>query len=600
MEETVKSVVKLWITCLEEAGDQCRVRTQRDAAYATSRIKDEGLSFLTITLPNFEKDFLVALSQGQVDSSHFAGFRRSGGLPKFLSGFLRQIFDSKGLLRSDASPDVIRSLRQVLLLCSKIELPTTNSREIEALRAYIETDAELIECKEDDLSIFSAVSRNLLSPFFSAVSARLWLGDWQPRHSSGAVATRESYNSRFSFITWTERLERVFPLAEDLVTSPRELLDRMDEISVLARHDEPPVRVTVVPKTMKAPRIIAMEPSWMQYVQQGILNVMTETLQDPYFAKLAGYFSWLDQEPNRVLAREGSKDGDYATLDLSEASDRVSLELAESLLECSPFLKECILACRSERADVPLDGGTVITLNKFASMGSAMCFPIESMVFFVIEAIAFAEASGIDPLRIRLRDLPRMRVFGDDLIVPSTVARFLIRRLEDFGLKVNTRKSFTTGYFRESCGSDWYQGNDVSVFKLRKPLPESRHQLEEIERGIAFHNRVYDAGWFKLAKMVEDCLFEVIPRIPRAPIHTPISALWTHGDDYEVRHHPSYHRRMLKQLRFRTQKPLDPLDGYGALRKFYSPHDEPREVNHLQRDGRSRRVGMNVEWVVEP
>ena len=594
----MKSVVKLWIACLEEAGVQYRVRTHRDIAYAMARVEEEGLSFLTIALPAFEKDLLTAISRGHAGSDLWHGFRTSGGLPTFLSGFLRQIFNCDGSLRSDADPGVIRSLRQVLLLCSKIELPTTESRVSQALAAYISTDEMLEECAEEDLILFGKVARNLLGNLLSSAETRLWSGDWFPQHSSGANADRSSYNERWSGRTWTERLQAVLPWWDDLAVSPREVVDHAEDFSVLARADEPPSRVAVVPKTMKAPRIIAMEPSWMQFVQQGLFRMISEELHLEERRKLSDIFSWRDQDPNRVLAREGSKDGSFATIDLSEASDRVHLRLVEALFASTPYLKEAVLACRSERAHVPLGKGITISLNKFASMGSALCFPVESMVFFIIASIAWAESCGMDPSRLRIRDLPRMRVYGDDLIVPSTAALALMARLESYGLKVNTRKSFTTGPFRESCGADWYLGEDVSVFKLRDPLPTSRRQFGLIESAVEFHNRAYDAGWFLLAGVVEKQLLELIPYIPRAPVGSRITALWTWDEVRTVRTNSHLHRKEYRALVFRREKPDDPLDGYGALRKFFTPHgDEPRDAEHLERDGRSRCVGMNIGWM---
>lgn len=606
----MKSVVMLWIDCLKEAGDQYCVRTHRDVAYATSRIEDEGLSFLTIALPAFEKDFLTGITRGHAGSDLFHGFRYgSGGLPTFLSGFLHQVFDTDGSLRADVDPGLIRSIRQVLLLCSKIELPTSKERETDALAAYISTDEMLDECSEHDLAVFRTVSRNLLGSYLSDVESRLWSGDWIPRHSSGANADRVSYNARFGIDTWTERLNAVFPWWEDLAACPREVIDHHEDFSVLAREEEPPSRVALVPKTMKGPRIIAMEPSWMQYTQQGILHVMTEELGRAKNRKISDIFSWQDQEPNRILAREGSKSGEFATLDLSEASDRVSLQLAEALLASHPFLRDAVLACRSERALVPLGKGVEIRLNKFASMGSALCFPIESMVFFIICSIAYAESCGMDPSALRIRDLPRMRVYGDDLIVPQIAAQTLMSRLESYRLKVNSRKSFTTGPFRESCGADWYAGVDVSVFKLRAPLPTSRRQHHLIQKAIDFHNRVYDSGWFSLAATVETSLQRVLGRLLYAPVGMDVSALWTWEpiSPSNVRTNTHLHRREFRTFVFRYEKPRDPLSEYGALRKFFTPSggDEGllalgfhtvRDVDHLERDGRSQCVGMHTGW----
>lgn len=594
----MKSVVMLWFVCLTEAGDLHHVRTSRDAAYAASRIEQEGESFITITLPTFEKDLLSGIAQGKIGSNSFFGFRKRRGLPTFLSGFLRQLFDSDGVLRVDADPQVLKTLRQILLLAKKVSVPATDGRIKAALRSYISTDEQLEDIPGNLLAEFQEASRVLLAPYLSDVEARLWSGDWQPRHSSGALATRESYNSRFSNRVWTERLQQVFPWWEDLACSWREIYDHASDFSILARDKEPPCKVTFVPKTMKGPRIIAEEPAWIQYVQQGIFRVMSEVIQDPKHRKLLEMFAWNDQAPNRELARLGSIDGSYATLDLSEASDRVHLQLVEALLSSAPFLRECVLAARSESVIMPT--GKVHRLKKFASMGSALCFPIESMVFFIIESMAWGDSQGIVPSALRMRGLPRMRVYGDDLIVPIEVAHLLAQRLESYGLKVNLAKSFTTGLFRESCGADWFRGEDVSVFKMGHPLPESIRQTEYLNKGIQFHNRVYDAGWFLVAREIEKALKRVLPRIPSVPVGMPVSALWSHDGATAVRHHPGLQRIQVKVLIFRQVKPVDPLDGYGAFKKVNQDYDPYRlkSRDHLERDGRGHYVGVHSGWSV--
>lgn len=604
----MKSVDMLWEACLMEAGIQHSVRIDRDLAYAKSRVEAEGMAFLAITLPAFEKDLLRAVSKGEVEPGMFPGFRKRGVVPRFLSGFLYHLFHTDGSLRDDADPSALRALRQILLLAGKIEMPVTRKREEDAIKAFVETDERLGGIDEHELALFRTVSRNLLGSVLAEVEARLWSGDWRPRFSSGATADRESYNSRFTVRTWTERLQNVFPYWEDVVASPWEFITSTDEgtrydgdpVSVLAREDEPSVKIALVPKTMKGPRIIAEEPSWVMYAQQGILHVMTEVLAKKKHRILSDAFSWKSQEPNRLLAREGSVDGSYATLDLSEASDRVSLELSDALYSCAPFLRECVNAARTETAKLP--DGTVIKLKKFSSMGSALCFPTESMVFFIIQSIAWAESVGMDPSALRLRDLPRMRTYGDDLIVPEVAAQALIRWLEAFGLKVNARKSFTTGHFRESCGSDWFRGHDVSVFRLRQLFPESGRQLEGIDSAIEFHNHAYSAGWFLVAAAAE-ALLELAcgHKMPRVPVGTDVSALWCWVGPHSVRLHPGLHRVQYRAFKTRQVKPVDPLDGYGALKKVWQPHgDEPREKRHLERDGRSRVAGVTLGWTSAP
>ena len=588
----MKSEVELWITCLNEAGDHHDVRTQRDSAYALSRIKDEGIAFLTITLPRFEKDFLSCIKQGRVSSDAFVGFSRKRGLPKFLSGFLSKIFDNDGTLRTDVDPNLIRDLRQVLLLLSKVEYPVSETRNRQAIAAYIDTDALLPEQLSSDLiERFEKAAESLLGDYLRRVESKIWNKSWIPKHSGGALATRETSNGRWSNNTWTDRLQAVIPYWDDLLTFPSE---SPDDVVVLARNEEPPAKLVLVPKTMKSPRVIVEEPCHMQYVQQGVFRAMSETLRESKFSKLFMSFSWDSQDHNRVLAKEGSINGNFATIDLSEASDRVSLQLARSLFMGSRFLRELVLACRSESVSLP--NGELLELRKFASMGSSLCFPIESMVFYVIGEMAVASVAAIGPSYKRMRPSGLVRIYGDDIIIPTEAAHVAISLLEAFGLKVNAAKTFTTGPFRESCGSDWYNGVSVSVFKLRHPLPQMARQHELLRSAIAFHNLVYDQGWFRVAEYVRKSLLSIFPHIPRVPVGTRAHAFWSWDGPYAVRTSRTLHRSEYKVLKFREVKPSDRLDGYGALKKSFENLGNEADKDHLQRAGRSQCVSVSIGW----
>jgi hypothetical protein len=63
----------------------------RDLKTIRSRVRDEGLSFLTLTLPEFARDFEKCLEQGHVDSKRFLRFRKCRAIPHFLRGMLSRI-----------------------------------------------------------------------------------------------------------------------------------------------------------------------------------------------------------------------------------------------------------------------------------------------------------------------------------------------------------------------------------------------------------------------------------------------------------------------------------------------------------------------------
>lgn len=210
-------------------------------------------------------------------------------------------------------------------------------------------------------------------------------------------------------------------------------------------------KLTTVPKNAKTDRVIAIEPDLNMFFQKGIGGVIRRRLNR------VGLL-WPDaQERNSALARVGSVDGSVSTIDLSSASDTVSLELVRSLLPVDWV--EAIEHCRSPRCVLP--SGEVILLEKVSSMGNGFTFELETLVFWSL-ARAVAELHGGSDRRLL--------VYGDDIIVPTDVAHPLIDLLMAVGFSVNSKKTFVDGPFRESCGKHWFNGTDVTPFYFRKPI----------------------------------------------------------------------------------------------------------------------------------
>ena len=474
----------------------CTDSAALDIKLVESRSKTEGEeSFFCLTLPAFCREFEKALSQEAVTHDLFQGWRRltstqgQGLLPQFLGGFTSRVFDrNSGALLEEPDIDSIFAVRQLTLVYSKLLLPTTEARRKKAMDGYIECEQEVrrfdAERSPSLVEEFRQASSVLWGTVLHAVDEDVNYGRIVPRHGPGATADRLTGNRKFDQVEWTDRLERVFSWVDFIVPSARYFQEYHPIVRFLEPGDERPTRVVDVPKTLKTPRIIAIEPTCMQYVQQGLAAKFVEYIESPFVWYKQnhnvgfGVVGFTHQEPNQQLACEGSLSGELATLDLSEASDRVSNQLVRAMLDDFPNLSEGVDACRSRKADVP--GHGVVRLAKFASMGSALTFPIEAMVFstIVFMAIARAEADEAgDESRARvdtgliLRHRSGVRVYGDDIVVPVRFVHRVVEYLTAFGLKVNSNKSFWTGRFRESCGKEYYNGLDVSVVKVRRKFP---------------------------------------------------------------------------------------------------------------------------------
>nr|UJQ84889.1 MAG: hypothetical protein 3 [Leviviridae sp.] len=418
-----------------------------------------------------------------------------------------------------------------------------------------------------------------------------------PRHGPGATADRLRGNSKYTISKWPLRLESVFPYGDYAIPSWRHY-DQLDRVQFLEPGAEIPVKVIPVPKTLKTPRIIAIEPTAMQYAQQALFHQFIDGIEHGDELPMSNgrkkcdlgrfFIGFADQEPNRFLAAKGSQNGCLATLDLSEASDRVLNEHVLLLFERFPQLSEAIQAMRSRKARVP--GYGVITLSKFASMGSALCFPVEAMVFTTIVFTAIAYERRVPMDRALIMSMHgKVRIYGDDIIVPVEYVQCVMKFLELFGLKVNKSKSFWNGKFRESCGGDYYDGEWVTPIRLRHDLPRSRTDVDGVVGLVAFRNLLYWNGFWRTAAKLDDRIRDLFDG------HYPIveatsaalgreSVFRASGDWFD----PDRHEVRVKAWIPRYRIPKSKTSGQGALLKFFLKRGliPTQDENHLERQGR--------------
>nr|APG77034.1 hypothetical protein [Beihai levi-like virus 2] len=485
-----------------------------DYKYICSRYESEGMSFLTITLPRLDDILLQGLSQGRLTRSSFIGFkpyRRGGSLPALMQGFFRRIFHDDGSLLPEPDTCAIFAIRQVARLFKKVELPCSDIRVKAAYERYRNNDESVdwySHRNAIDVSLWTNICGYLWSDL-EELSRELYC--FPGIFGSGATAERLGRNARHSIKQWPRRSENFFPCSYHAVS--RDDSGDLEEIVHLDVHSEEPVRVVQVPKTLKTPRTISVEPSYMMLMQQSIAKPLMTYLESKSFGFRSIRFT--DQSVNRELARRGSIDGSLSTIDLSDASDLVSNDLVISAFEhVAPTFLGFIQACRSTTALMP--DGTILPLRKFASMGSALCFPIEAMVFFSIVMYSLVRQSGKSPSRHLLRSLAKdVAVYGDDIIVPTTMASGVMGDLERFGLRVNHDKSFTSGLFRESCGGDYYKGVDVTPAYVRQwGTPDTLGSATDIVAHASLSNILYMKGMWHACQYIRNAIERRIGHVP--------------------------------------------------------------------------------------
>lgn len=230
-------------------------------------------------------------------------------------------------------------------------------------------------------------------------------------------------------------------------------------------EDSRVTEVLFVPKSLKTERVISREPAYLIFLQHAVEASIKHYVLDQ--GPLHDFVSLDHAEFSTWLAKRGSERGLWATIDLHSASDSVTLTLVKQGLRGKTNVLTPLLCTRSRYALLP--SGRRVTLEKFAPMGSACCFPMECIIFSAICWLAVVHVAGRPP---RKNDF---RVYGDDIIIRQEFVDELLRLLELFHFEVNSEKSFWGSWphnFREACGGEYLDGVSVRPLSLSRKIHE--------------------------------------------------------------------------------------------------------------------------------
>lgn len=271
-------------------------------------------------------------------------------------------------------------------------------------------------------------------------------------------------------------------------------------------------RLSFVPKNDKISRCICVEPTLNTFFQLGFAWHLERRLSRRFGIDLK-----TQQFKNRDLARLGSITDGLVTLDLSSASDSISLSMVRSLFPADFVRWLEMMRCR----EVQIPGTGTQELFMLSSMGNGYTFPLETMIFACVVS-ACANFRGIPLGNAGQGNV--WGVFGDDIICPEKISQDVIELLALLGFSVNTDKSFVKGPFRESCGADFYLGTDIRGVYL-KDLSTVPSRFSAINQLLRFQTRT--GIWFRRTiELIRHGLpnFFVPPWANRdSGIHVPLS-----------------------------------------------------------------------------
>jgi len=620
----------------------------RDSSRLLSLIEQRGLPFLMVDLPAMAKHLDKCLATEFLTASGIPGFRaytKRSTIPRLFKGMWLRIFDENGVLRADLDPRDIQSLRQLLLGAKKMKVPCSDSKTWEHVYEFFQVDREIRpatlnwdedEFRIDDIHGLHIGDHDILSPaplfdahsndhqqrgpspyldfgiadvvqrtadIVSATLGRFNPSEWRSKHGPGAVADQRHTQFKYDTPNWPAKLDRIFPMSEFGFANYDHWVDHItsDAASDLFRSHEPASRLIAVPKTLKGPRLIACEPVSHQWCQQSILDFLTSSLSN---TPIASSIHFRDQGFNQELARKASHSQSHATIDLSSASDRLSCWLVERIFRRNPSLVEALHATRTRWVSNDIDrlSPKHHILRKFACMGSACTFPVQSYVFCVLAVASVLYSRGKAPtIRNILQTSQEVLVFGDDMIVPSDAWEHLQGILCSLGLKVNHAKTFVSGKFRESCGLDAWDGCDVTpTYTITYP---DVSRPESIASSVETHNNFVNRGWYVVADYAKSrVLSQRLLPIANVPIGSGIFGWYDHswqGNDHlRKRYNPNTMRVERRLTVVESTLRRTPTRGNSQLLQYFT---EVRPVDYIVGDrigvAERPRTSIRTRWV---
>jgi len=615
---------------------------KRLALYCQTR----GLSVFTLDLPALDALLLQGLETGRLclDGAFTRRTSKEVRVPRFFSGLWLRVFDRDACLLQDVDVNAVFFLRQIFCLGKKLAVECAPSRRNAALENYhvIEQrlrnpsfgwdydtlgvgqrahNRALRDCVpvnrlhnlftkgvcEDSLRRGECGSRNdqrLLDQVQHV--ADLVIGSlprFEPldfsidryragrgigfKHGLGAVSERLKNWEKSQFPSWPDKLEEEFPY---------EFSGRSDGAPTErpSRH-ETASRLICVPKTAKGPRIIASEPTSHMWCQQ----LIREFLVDGVNRSIAGTFiNFEKQQLSGDMVLGASKDRNLATVDLKDASDRLSCWTVERIFRSKPSILNALHAARTRylRDDCSPNRG-FLKLRKFASQGTATTFPVQSLVFLCLSLGACIEGK-VSMQKIR-RLSSQVRVYGDDIIIPTHGYERLVRIMDLLQLQVNIAKSYVAGSYRESCGVDGYMGYDVTPVKPKTLVVDSPASCQAV---IDTCNNLFNKGlWHASDNLRSHIPARILRGIRVVGIHDAGFSGLTSFSGSDERHlrtrwNSRLHRDEVRVWSISNRTQQRDRGGYISLLDFFASKHNHEHARVVSKFGCTRKTRDGFLW----
>lgn len=546
----------------------------RDLKTITNRFKDEGLGLLSVTLPQLMQDLFCYIEGG---TPSYDGWKKQtrAEYPAFLGRLFGEVY-TKGQYAEMSFGQIY----QICVAFKKLDGPYRESSLRKTLRSFVEVDECIgkIDFNSDVLKPIIADASKLIERLFESMSDRYLKGFFKPRPGPGATNTPVDKALRFRPHVLYEQLNEEFDYLQWFHYHSWDPIEDARQYMNLPVRGFAESRFKFVPKYLFKPRGICIEENEMQFFQQSIKGFLYLWIEEHPLTR--GKVNFRQQSINRNHALAASVNGDFATIDMSDASDRVGRELVHRLFLRTALLEP--LDAVSTR-HIKLPDGKLHLAHKFAPMGSGVCFPVMALVHWALISSIIRLSSIPDSEKVS----KQVYVYGDDIVLPTAACEAVFTYLPLFGMKLNKTKSFSQGLFRESCGIHAYGGVDVTpvyvnyVTHKYQEKSDTRVLLSLIAKESAFFKKGMTETSQCIQKLIRD-VYGLLPLVGEAsPLlgykrsgRTNLCDVLRHSrrTRYNADHQTFvYSMQVVRPL---IGQPLRMTEGEGYLRKLLTSADE--------------------------
>lgn len=432
----------------------------------------------------------------------------------FLSGFKdTPVFREYLSFTRTFDPRLLQYIDSVTLFLKKMHY-VDPELDANSLRDWLEVEERL-----GNLDLPTTILHSLRAIITRALPNKIDSLPFLPKHGSGAVAERgvRTTAHKNAVISLHPRIqhmiERWFGVPLSTILPSEDVIARAVALEMS--------RLKFVAKDRYKSRSICMEPDIFQYSQQGVRLHLEAEMQSHLFRDAIDI---TNQSNNQEAAIFGSEfPSSIDTIDLSSASDTLSWQLAKAVFP--PYIAKYLAATRTSIVELP-DGSSRRVL-KFAPMGSALCFPVQSIVYTAIVFLAaILDRNGLTPedtesiskldfdrelrglfhrdYQFTLNRYQPVHVYGDDIVVDTRLTPKVMTLLRQLGFTVNEEKSFVGEQaFRESCGVYAFNGADVTPIRFKAKGLKSKGMTVQAAMALtAMANHAYKMGYLNLRQTI--------------------------------------------------------------------------------------------------